>query len=55
LTAYLDAAHVRQANGVVTSVDVAHGTYTLQVQKIQGVWKIKSLALKLINFTQTYP
>jgi hypothetical protein len=55
LTAYLDAAHVRQANGVVTSVDVAHGTYTLQVQKIQGAWKVKSLALKLINFTQTYP
>jgi hypothetical protein len=57
LTAYLDAAHVRQAGGggAVTSVDVAHGTYTLAVEKIQGVWKIKSLALKLINFTQTFP
>jgi SnoaL-like protein len=55
LTAYLDAAHVTQAAGAVTSVAVAHGTYTLTVKQIQGTWKITALALKLINFTPFFP
>lgn len=55
LTAYLNAAHVKQAEGAVTGVDVAHGTYTLQVEKIQGAWKIKALALKLLTFTPFAP
>ncbi len=29
----------------MTGVEVAHGTYTLQVEKIQGAWKVKALAL----------
>ena len=44
LTAYLNAAHVKQSGGAVTGVEVAHGTYTLQVEKIQGAWKVKALA-----------
>ncbi len=51
LTAYLNAAHVTQSEGAVTSVAVAHGTYTLQVEKVQGQWKASQLELKLINFT----
>jgi len=51
LKAYLNAAHVIQAGGAVTQVDVAHGTYTLQVEKIEGAWKVKQLDLTLINFT----
>ncbi len=44
LTAYLNAAHVKQSGGAVTGVEVAHGTYTLQVEKLQGAWKVKALA-----------
>ena len=55
LTAYLNAAHVIQAAGVVTGVNVAHGTYTLQVKKIQGKWQVKSLDLTLINFSPFNP
>ena len=44
LTAYLNAAHVKQSGGTVTGVEVAHGTYTLQVEKLQGTWKVKALA-----------
>ena len=55
LTAYLNAAHVKQSGGAVTGVDVAHGTYTLQVEKLQGAWKVKALALKLITFTPFAP
>ena len=51
LTAYLNAAHVTQDAGVVTSVAVAHGTYTLQVEKMEGSWMVTQLDLKLINFT----
>lgn len=55
LTAYLNAAHVKQSGGTVTGVDVAHGTYTLQVEQVQGVWKVKSLAIKLLTFTPSFP
>ncbi len=55
LTAYLNAAHVRQEGGVVVGVDVAHGTYTLQVEKRRGAWRVKALGLKLINFTPFNP
>ena len=55
LTAYLNAAHVKQSGGVVTAVEVAHGTYTLEVEKIKGAWKITALALTLINFTPFFP
>ena len=55
LTAYLNAAHVIQAKGAVTGVDVAHGTYTLEVEQIQGAWKIKSFALKLLTYTPFAP
>jgi hypothetical protein len=55
LTAYLDAAHVKQAAGLVTGVNVAHGTYTLQVKKIGGRWKVTHLDLTLINFTPFNP
>jgi hypothetical protein len=51
LTAYLNAAHVTQELGAVTAVAVAHGTYTLQVEKIDGDWRVNQLDLKLINFT----
>jgi hypothetical protein len=51
LTAYLNAAHVTQEAGAVTAVAVAHGTYTLQVEKIDGAWRVNQLDLKLINFT----
>ena len=51
LTAYLNAAHVTQAAGVVTAVAVAHGTYTLQVEKNDGAWRVNQLEIKLINFT----
>lgn len=51
LTAYLNAAHVTQLEGAVTQVAVAHGTYTLQVEKINGAWQVSQLELKLINFT----
>jgi hypothetical protein len=51
LTAYLNAAHVTQEAGVVTAVAVAHGTYTLQVEKIDGGWRVSQLDIKLINFT----
>lgn len=51
LQAYLNAAHVKQEGGAVTLVDVAHGTYTLEVVRKRGRWKVKSLDLTLINFT----
>jgi hypothetical protein len=51
LTAYLNAAHVTQEAGAVTAVAVAHGTYTLQVEKIDGAWRVNQLDIKLINFT----
>ena len=51
LTAYLNASHVTQSGGAVTGVDIAHGTYTLQVEQVQGVWKVKALALKLLTLT----
>lgn len=54
LQAYLNATHVIQQDGVVTQVDVAHGTYTLQVRKIEGAWKVSRLDLTLINFTPFY-
>lgn len=54
LSAYLNAAHVVQDAGVVTSVEVAHGTYTLQVEKIRGTWLVRQLDLTLINFTPFY-
>jgi len=54
LTAYLNASHVTQDGGLVTQVAVANGTYTLQVEKIKGSWKVSKLELKLINFTPTY-
>jgi hypothetical protein len=55
LTAYLNAAHVKHSGGAVTGVDVAHGTYTLQVEQVQGAWKVKALALKLLTFTPFAP
>lgn len=54
LTAYVDAAHVTQAGGAVTGVAVAHGTYELQVEKVQGTWLISQLEVRLINFTPTF-
>lgn len=54
LRAYLNAAHVTQEEGAVTSVAVAHGTYTLQVEKVAGAWKVTRLDLTLINFTPFY-
>lgn len=54
LTAYLNASHVTQSGGVVAQVAVANGTYTLQVEKIRGVWMVRQLELKLINFTPFY-
>jgi len=55
LTAYLNAAHVKQSKSLVTAVEVAHGTYTLEVEKIEGVWKVTAQALTLINFTPFFP
>lgn len=54
LRAYLNAAHVTQEAGIVTQVAVAHGTYTLQVRKVRGAWKVTQLDLTLINFTPFY-
>lgn len=51
LKAYLNAAHVTQEEGSVAQVAVAHGTYTLQVEKVAGDWKVTRLDLALINFT----
>ncbi len=59
LSAYLNAAHVVQdeiADTVqVTRVDVAHGTYTLELRKIKGKWLATSLSLTLIDFNPYFP
>jgi len=51
LQAYLNATHVVQDAGAVIRVDVANGTYTLQVEKIDDEWQVNQLDLTLINFT----
>ena len=50
LSAYLSATRATYAGGAVASVVVANGTYTLQVEKIRGAWKVKRLELRLISF-----
>jgi len=51
LTAYLNASHVaHDEGGAVSRVDIANGTYTLQVAKIMGEWKVTNLDLTLITF-----
>ena len=51
LTAYLNASHVaHDEEGAVSRVDIANGTYTLQVEKIMGEWKVTNLDLTLITF-----
>ena len=54
LTAYLAATRAFYAGGLVTSVVVANGTYTLQVEKIGKKWMVRQLDLKLISFVEHY-
>jgi hypothetical protein len=57
LTAYLNATHVISGDvigGPSRCVAVANGTYSLNVQKINGAWKITSLDLTLITFNPVF-
>ena len=46
VTVYLHATHVLPDG----TIDVANGTYTDEVVRVNGTWRIKSLTLKIIDF-----
>jgi hypothetical protein len=57
LTAYLNASHVisgTEVGGPSRCVAVANGTYSLDVKKIAGKWKIARLNLTLITFNPVF-
>lgn len=61
LTAYLSATRTifepapeNPVTGPVTNVSVANGTYTLQVERINGKWLINQLDLKLISLVDHF-
>ena len=44
-----------QSKADIIDLMLCYGTYTLQVEQIQGAWKVKALALKLLTFTPFFP
>lgn len=56
LSAYLVATHVIQRGNprAVECVQMANGTYSLEVRRGQDGWKVHALDITLINFTPTY-
>lgn len=57
LTAYLNASHVisgTEVGGPSQCVAVANGTYSLDVKKVAGQWKIARLNLTLITFNPVF-
>lgn len=57
VTSYLNATHVRSGStvgGVSRCVAVANGTYSGEVKKIEGQWKITKLYLTLITFNPIF-
>ena len=47
--------NISKIKGTLRAVGSVDGTYTLEVEKIQGAWKVTALALTLINFTPFFP
>lgn len=57
LTAYLNASHVisgTEVGGPSQCVAVANGTYSLDVKKVAGRWRIARLNLTLITFNPVF-
>ena len=57
LTAYLNASHVisgTEVGGPSQCVAVAIGTYSLDVKKVAGQWRIARLNLTLITFNPVF-